>query len=308
MQGLGDLAGGSFGSTANAVSADGATVWGNGTTVNFDEAFQWTSGGGMQLLDQVGGTPMNFARSVSSDGSFVAGNAGGIAVRSESGGGQFLGTMTGGSYSNGQAISSDGSTIVGDGNSAAGIQSFRWTSAGGMEALGLGTDGVGFGGALGVNADGTVVVGFYYDSVGGHAYRWTAETGIVSLGDLAGGSVGSSASAVSADGSFVVGTGASDAGIEAMFWTEATGMVSLYDFVSGQGVDLTGWSGFNSATAISGDGDSIVGSGVYLGNTQAFILSGVSGLSAVPEPGSFALFAGLAGLLLSGTRRRRRCA
>jgi uncharacterized membrane protein len=53
MIGLGDLAGGAFGSTALAVSADGSVVVGSGNTVNginVGEAFYWTESGGMQSL------------------------------------------------------------------------------------------------------------------------------------------------------------------------------------------------------------------------------------------------------------------
>ncbi len=47
FQGLGDLAGGAFNSIALGVSADGSIVVGWSSIASGNEAFHWTSGGGM---------------------------------------------------------------------------------------------------------------------------------------------------------------------------------------------------------------------------------------------------------------------
>lgn len=74
--GLGDLAGGAFSSAASAVSADGTTVVGTGTTATHLQAFRWTSATGLhELGDLPGGTEISRAHDVSGDGSLVVGAA-----------------------------------------------------------------------------------------------------------------------------------------------------------------------------------------------------------------------------------------
>ena len=50
FQGLGDLPGGHYSSTAMDVSPDGSTVVGDSTPLSGGEAFRWTEAGGMQPL------------------------------------------------------------------------------------------------------------------------------------------------------------------------------------------------------------------------------------------------------------------
>jgi probable HAF family extracellular repeat protein len=74
MVGLGDLPGGIFSSFAWRVSADGSTIVGESTSASGNEAFRWTSGGGMVGLgDLPGGTFYSVAHDVSGDGSTVVG-------------------------------------------------------------------------------------------------------------------------------------------------------------------------------------------------------------------------------------------
>lgn len=91
MVGLGDLPGGSFLSGANAISSDGITIVGVGRSGNdqgtdLNEAFRWTSEGGMQGLGFLPGGSFSNAFGVSSDGSTIVGWAAG-----QEGGGAFLG-------------------------------------------------------------------------------------------------------------------------------------------------------------------------------------------------------------------------
>ena len=97
LRGLGDLPLGSFYSVAHAVSADGSTVVGLGTSESGNEAFRWTAGGGMIGLGDISG------------GTFDS---------------QALG------------VSGDGSIVVGSGASVSGDEAFRWSAATGMLGLG----------------------------------------------------------------------------------------------------------------------------------------------------------------------------
>ena len=165
---LGLIPGGSgtHGSTARAVSDDGAVVAGESEgTFQWREAFRWTQGTGMVGLGYLG---------LPSQGSSFA-----------------LG------------ISGDGSVIVGT-SPYSGDSEFRWTEENGMVGLGAGSiqspdasyDGsviVGYG-------------SFGASSGSNEAFRWTEKSGPVGLGDLPGGGFRSQAYAVSADGSIVVGS------------------------------------------------------------------------------------------------------
>lgn len=73
MQGLGDLPGGNYYSTAKGVSSDGSVIVGEGYSSSGYEAFRWTSGGGMMGLGNLGGS--STANAVSADGSIVVGRS-----------------------------------------------------------------------------------------------------------------------------------------------------------------------------------------------------------------------------------------
>ena len=83
MVGLGDLPGGDFSNYAKGVSGDGSTVVGYAATPS-NEAFLWTSAGGMQRLWDVllangvdpaasGWTSLDFAQAISADGKTIVG-------------------------------------------------------------------------------------------------------------------------------------------------------------------------------------------------------------------------------------------
>src|SRR5262249_33242554 len=123
------------------------------------------------------------------------------------------------------AVSADGSVIVGRTGSGADDVAFRWTTGGGMQSLGVLSDGRSE--ARAVSADGSVVVGVSGKEAGScsnltsphcgptppppgteQAFRWTGATGMVGLGTLPiSPAVGTEALDVSADGSAVVGFG-----------------------------------------------------------------------------------------------------
>jgi len=158
MRGLGLLPGESS-SVANGVSADGSVVVGESasfntpTTLSTEEAFAWTSAGGMVGLGFLAGDTLSRATAVSADGSFIVGSSG---ARDDQG----------------QVVSE---------------QAFLWDATHGMVGLGVLDRGLRFSEALGVSANGAVVVGwgFDIDSQGlvqdPQAFIWDPQNGIQQL-------------------------------------------------------------------------------------------------------------------------------
>jgi probable HAF family extracellular repeat protein len=258
MEGLGDLPGGGYYSTATDISGDGTTVVGTGSGASGTEAFRWTSDSGMVGLGDLPGGFFysSHAYGVSHDGSVVVGYSSGVngfeAFRwTEAGGMVGLGDLPGGNfYSGARDVSDDGNVVVGYGTSAASgsyTEAFRWTSSGGMQGLGDLAGGAYSSSAYGVSGDGGVVVGRSASGAmggNGEAFRWTEASGMVGLGALTGGSW-SHARAVSRDGSVVVGESGSSLGSQAFRWTGAGGMAGLgilagYDGSYAYGVDSNG--------------------------------------------------------------------
>lgn len=156
-----------------------------------------------------------------------------------------------------------------------------------------------------VSANGQWAVGSgFINSASGSAYRFNTSTNQLSfLGQLTAGVVGA-ATAVNADGSVIVGyEGSGGASTRRGFiWTTAGGMQSFDDYLAGFGIDTANSFNFATPIGISADGRSIVGFGYANGSqvAQGFLVN----ISAVPEPGTYAMF-GL-GLLLMAARRSRR--
>jgi probable HAF family extracellular repeat protein len=163
---------------------------------------------------------------------------------------------------------------------------------------------------------------------GTEAFRYAMNTGPVGLGYLPGGgpsatgwSAGhSSAQGVSADGSVVVGYSASanslnqpwqggplqnDAfsGFEAFVWTETAGMIGLGD--------LPGGYFDSSASAVSANGQVIVGTGTSAAGAEAFRWTSQTGMTGLgylnsQAPGSAALSASGDGSIIVGQSILRR--
>ncbi len=325
MIGLGDLPGGSISSVANDVSADGSVIVGQGSrgsvAASQGEAFVWTASGGMVGLgDLPGGFESSAAHGVSADGSVVVGT-GHTEVETEG----FRWTASGGmvgigvpdfpflpdpvSFSNGVDTSADGSIIVGSCSrmpSDYGGGACLWTEQAGFDLLGSLPSNAHrpSSGSTAISADGSVVVGTSSSDGGGppvgESFMWTHDDGLVGLGFLPGTTYGYAnyAAAVSGDGSVIVGSSDTDSshGQDAYLWTADDGMRVLEDIlVNDLGLDLTGWV-LTEATGISDDGLTIVGTGINPnGDTEAFI-------ATLPEPGTTALLAIGAGVLLSSRR------
>lgn len=211
---------------------------------------------------------------ISGDGSTVVGVSGlGVSdkfVWTQAAGMQALPAAL--SYGFIAAISGDGSTLVGGATGA-----YRYRSATGTQLLGtIGHLDDHNSTAWAVSGDGSVVVGKSISRTGFQAFRWTEAEGMVGIGSLPGThpSFGAMAFGVSDDGSVIVGrSGSVDAGAtgqEAFRWTANTGMVAMGD--------LPGGAFLSSATAVSGDGLTIVGYGTSSLGTEAFRWTATEGM------------------------------
>jgi len=209
-------------SRAYGIRSDGLSVVGAGQTPEDDRAFITVNNVLVSLGVVPGGT---FSRGFAiSDNSVVVGacdefpGSGGRAMRySPASGVVSLGTIppaAAGRTSVANDISGDGTVVVGSSGVAAGrYHAFRWTSAGGMQDLGLvpGTTDS-FGDAT--NSDGTIIVGQAESGAGSVAFLWTATLGMVALNtylptvgvNLAGWTL-RNAYDVSADGTAITGFG-----------------------------------------------------------------------------------------------------
>jgi uncharacterized membrane protein len=212
---LGDFSGGSNFSKALAISSDGLTVGGFGTTASATMGFVWTSAGGMKQV----------------------------------------GDLTGGSlFSVVNAVSDDGSVAVGQSSSTNGNQAFRYTTSAGIFGCGDLTGGSFYSNALGVSGNGLTVVGQGASASGNEAFRYVG-TMISGLGDLSGGSFMSVALSSSSDGSAIFGYSSSGLGVQAFRWTQAnsmqpiampTGATECYPIACQSSTDFVGQARFST--------------------------------------------------------------
>ena len=265
--------------SAGGISGDGSVVIGMIPIGGL--GLRWTPAGGIEFLNPgVSSGPSD----ASADGSVIVGSArfGGSespqhAFRwTQAEGMVDLGAL-GGPSSNCTAhgVSADGSVVVGISESTPpfNVEVFRWTEAEGMVGLGglleNGTQST----AEAISADGLVIVGGSEGPEGFEAFRWTQQGGMVGLGFLPGGFVASRATAVSADGSVIVGVSVTEPQLnEAFIWDSVAGMRNLREVLIKQGVtNVVDWT-LNNATAISADGQTLVGSGTNPnGDLEAWI-------------------------------------
>jgi len=162
-------------SSARGVSADGTAIVGitRNSEDDRDQAFRWSSAGGVQML----------------------------------------GSLLGGVNSSAAAISGDGGTVVGWSESASGRQAFRWSAVEGMIGLGDLPGGAFDSEAVASSADGSAIFGTGTDAAGPAAVRWTASGAVPVQFLLTGAGVDltgwrlTGVSGVSADGLTLVGNG-----------------------------------------------------------------------------------------------------
>jgi probable HAF family extracellular repeat protein len=243
-------------SYARAISADGSTIVGNGTSANGTEAFAY-----------------------SVTGATFAG----------------LGSLSSANFASwAYGVSGDGSVIVGSSYSAPQqLQAFRWSAASGMAAipyLATNAGTVRWSQAEAVSADGSVVIGESRSVPSGNgveAFRWTAPGGSVGLGDLPGGAFQSYAFAMTPDGATIVGRATIDgptgpfgggSAPRAFIWDSIHGMRDLQQVLIDGGASLADWS-LQEARGISADGRTISGTGL---NPQQETEAWVATLGAAP--------------------------
>lgn len=198
-------------SRANDVSADGRVIVGwQDATDGFRQGAFWVDGVQTVLFDPTTGFPVGEAQAVNSDGTVIVGGAGA---------GEF------------------------------GDQAWRWTEAGGVEAIGV---LFGFGSsasAWDMTEDGSIVIGFsgFFSR---DAFIWTEAAGMKKLGDFLetagvpgiGGWRLESALAMSDDGSIMSGFGVNPDGLLASWVLDTTADAMQLDasnFVAGQNATLT---------------------------------------------------------------------
>jgi probable HAF family extracellular repeat protein len=265
------------GSSANAVSADGAVIVGSATVdVRSTHAFRWDSvSGAMRDLGtlRLDNSGYSYANAVSADGAVVVGSAT-VDVRSThafrwdsvSGAMRDLGTLQSGNSgsSDAYAVSADGAVVVGGATTDDDYRAFRWDSvSGAMRDLGtLRSDNDRDSVAKAVSADGAVVVGESDTNEGSsffptrRAFRWdTVSEEMRDLGSLRDDNLGYSyAYSINADGAVVVGEAETgDNSFRAYRWDSVSG--AMRDL----GTLRSDNSGGSSATAVSADGAVVVG-------------------------------------------------
>ncbi len=191
---LGDWPGGSFASVAYDVSGDGriAVGVGSGPFSAPPPAIIWTRGEGMErVVDPQSRIEVLRALAISADGFTYVGYGNqrnppplrGRTYRVKDGAMELLPLLPGGNVTQPRDINADGSVVVGWGNSV-GIHRtpFRWTTDGGIEALG--DLGGRYGEAVGVSQDGGIVVGHGIPRTGPTAaFVWTERHGLQTLAD-----------------------------------------------------------------------------------------------------------------------------
>lgn len=282
LQNLGVLDPSSFGAQGLGISGDGSVVAGVAFVgfLNVSQAFRWTAVAGMQNLGTLPGHSAASATAVSADGLTIVGSSGPSgSVRAfrwtASGGMHSLGTLPGGTSSSGYGVSENGSVIVGIASTPSAARAFRWTLMEGMQDLGT-LPGTNLSSARAVSADGSTIVGSctIFSPSGARAFRWTEESGMQDLGSIVGTWSVYEALAVSANGS-VIGGQARGGTNTAFLWTSALGMVELNTYLPTVGVDLTSWT-LTSVSGVSADGSTIAGTGLFNGELQPWVVTGLS--------------------------------
>jgi len=323
FMGLGDLPGGLTESYAYAVSSDGTTVVGVGSSATaWAEAFRWSAESGMVGLGVFPDSISTVALGVSPEASVIVGQWGpstpGVTFapcRWTADEGLIELAPLDADQPEGRAYDATNAGI------AVGFSGEYWPVKWGPDAQPIELEVPPYyehGLARAITPDGSLIVGAtgrrqaWYASVWsdehdvqticagvacdvtpdgsvvvgsfGRAWRWTEEEGRVYLGWLSDPGEDNTARAVSADGSVIIGWSGDPPDEIAFIWEPDAGMRPLADVLESEyGLDLGGWNLYR-AYDVSADGKTIVGVGMHSGHREAW-------LAYIPEPSGLCLLA-----------------
>ncbi len=234
FQGLGDLPGGEFSSSAQGLSADGKVIVGFGATSSGEEAFRWTEETGLVILGNLPDKSFkkSWANKVSADGNVIVGYGDPVGqgwntykgfVWTSSEGMREIGPLDTSKRSMAFCVSGDGTIIAGDGGPAA----FKWTKESQTTQMGV-LPGRTHSRIIGMSANGKVMIGQSYSLP-----AWDDEDGFImkedgtmqSLASLTGGKY-CMVLCMSPDGSAIAGT-THTSSFPAFFWTNEKGFVNI---------------------------------------------------------------------------------
>jgi probable HAF family extracellular repeat protein len=259
---LRDSSGDIYPGIAAAVSGGGSVIVGNPYSGGGGQAFSWADGVAAPIPQLASGGTAN---SVSQDGSIIAGSVNGTGYELTGSMLQLIPPPSANiGVANVTAISANGSVLVGNFFGPAAGSAFQWNNGTFMpfsDTTAKSSD------ATAVSGDGSVVVGWLNNGSGiDQAFQW-ANGNVVTPSSLPSGFTVSVATGVSNSGTTTVGymtTNGISAQSEAFIWTQANGVQNLQQVLTaddGLGPQLAGWT-LTEATAITPDGNTIVGNGV----------------------------------------------
>jgi hypothetical protein len=246
-------------SAANAISSDGAVLYGFARYVGGaspqTQAVRYTVAGptitAIPFLNVSDNTSSPVSRGTSSDGSVMVGTSTNLVA--------------------------SGGKFIGPGNRA-----FRYVEGSGVSAIPLLAGGT-WNIAVALSPDGnlTMVAGDSTSALNGEIYLYNATTtAITALGTPAAGWGPTNIAGMTADGSVVViAMGDPQAPAGASFMHNASGWHDVQAIVAGAGVNLTGWT-LSNIGGMSADGTRIWGAGNHNGNTEGFVVEFPAGYLA----------------------------
>lgn len=170
-------------------------------------------------------------------------------------------------------VTNDGLKVCGEKKNGDGYsEAFTWTKADGFSWLGDLKGGNFQSRADCISGDGTVVIGRGWSQSGHNKlFTWSKASGMTEVEDARWSPVPLD---TSDDGSITVGYENNGSDNSAFILTKDFGFEYLKDFLKRNDVDATDWKRFESAESVSGDGQTIVGTGRTNENNQtAFILT-----------------------------------
>jgi uncharacterized membrane protein len=252
---------------AFGISGDGSIIVGK-TSAQGGRSCRWVGPSHTLFLMQYSAT----IRSISADGQYIAGQNGLCASRGPTT--QGMSTFQSSCYiSDSLGIDANGSTVVGFSRTQFTYREpFVWTESTGVGVLPIPAGTLGDCEATCVTGSGSTAFGFAVTGSGKTAVRWSLPATVVALGNVSSHQE-SAITACAADGSVAVGYGIEGGIQRATVWTERYGMQDLFRMLAACGLDTSGWE-HTTAVAVSGDGTTIVGNGIFVGRERAFIVTG----------------------------------